>query len=642
MRLEILEEEVVDKMSQEENNTNTDVQTAEPKMFMDNTEGTLLSVKDEGMSSEFIMWFPFSKKSMKTLREGVLLTAKNYSSTDAEERLSVMQVTRAVPSHYALGMAGSEKLDAYPGFMDVAYTSVFSDLDKDRGDESTKILCHATPVYLEIIKPSSIVSSGSVKPQVSDETSIPMLGSVVNVLTPEWTEKIFNKDIMNTPNRIEIGTLANLPDVKIFLLWQEMIRTHFGIFAYTNAGKSNLTSTYISKIFEPENDAKAVIYDLQNEYGGLLIDVLCNVENASIVYTDEDTVDEAIIRYWRTQSNENLDVAAEVLARTTILPKHLLAYRNRFVNPYKSLLLNKRIKLLTVETTGTLDATLNRLKQELVEGIQGTKKQLFISFMDTQISIFGQQTKNLQTLDSLITNIENEINVYNSRFSGDSQTTLKFAISEFMRQINSIRDQVNSANPIPDEFTITPEAIRNSLNVRDVRSLYVLQGEEKSVRELSDDLGRMMMESRRRSGEIEPVVSFIYDEADQFIPQDTKGIPSSEQSKARAVQIARRGRKYGIGIGIGTQRIVYLDTNVLGQPHTYFVSKLPRQSDRDKIKEAFGLSDRALEQTHKFKKGQWMLISHSATGLDGEPIIVTLPNANDRIQNFVTTYTLPP
>ena len=111
---------------------------------------------------------------------------------------------------------------------------------------------------------------------------------------------------------------------------------------------------------------------------------------------------------------------------------------------------------------------------------------------------------------------------------------------------------------------------------------------------------------------------------------------------ARARNIARRGRKYGVGLGIGTQRIVYLDTNVLGQPHTYFVSKLPRASDRDKIKEAFGLSDRALDQTHKFKRGVWMLVSHDATGIDGEPIIVKLENANERIRKFITGYQLPP
>ncbi|MGF1496771.1 MAG: hypothetical protein ACFB8W_08095 [Elainellaceae cyanobacterium] len=44
--------------------------------------------------------------------------------------------------------------------------------------------------------------------------------------------------------------------------------------------------------------------------------------------------------------------------------------------------------------------------------------------------------------------------------------------------------------------------------------------------------------------------------------------------------LARRGRKFGLGIGISTQRIANLDVNTLAQSHTYFVSKLPRQYAR--------------------------------------------------------------
>ncbi len=39
-----------------------------------------------------------------------------------------------------------------------------------------------------------------------------------------------------------------------------------------------------------------------------------------------------------------------------------------------------------------------------------------------------------------------------------------------------------------------------------------------------------------------------------------------------------------------------------------------------------------------FKTGQWMLISYSATGIDGLPIPVNLPDANIRIMNFLDSY----
>ncbi|MEY4008625.1 MAG: hypothetical protein RL232_152 [Actinomycetota bacterium] len=45
----------------------------------------------------------------------------------------------------------------------------------------------------------------------------------------------------------------------------------------------------------------------------------------------------------------------------------------------------------------------------------------------------------------------------------------------------------------------------------------------------------------------------------------------------------------GLGLGIATQRITYLDTSILAQIGSYFVGRLPRVSDRQKITEGFGI-----------------------------------------------------
>lgn len=97
----------------------------------------------------------------------------------------------------------------------------------------------------------------------------------------------------------------------------------------------------------------------------------------------------------------------------------------------------------------------------------------------------------------------------------------------------------------------------------------------------------------------------------------------------------RRCRKFGIGLGIATRRIRYLDTNIMAQPHTYFISKLPRASDRDAVAEAFGFGDEMLKQTFKFTKCQWLLVSHDATGLEGAPLPVKTEDANVRVETFL-------
>lgn len=169
--------------------------------------------------------------------------------------------------------------------------------------------------------------------------------------------------------------------------------------------------------------------------------------------------------------------------------------------------------------------------------------------------------------------------------------------------------------------------------IEHVRGKITLQ-DDALVRQTSYELGRDMLTTRRKRGQISPPVSFIYDKADQFFAQDSSenGMVDSKKSTQ---QLARCGRRYGLGIGIATQRIAYLDTSILGQPHTYFVSKLPRVTDRDPIQETFGLSDTVLSESLRFGPGQWLLTSHSATGIDGLSIPVQLPDANDCIIDFL-------
>jgi DNA helicase HerA-like ATPase len=99
--------------------------------------------------------------------------------------------------------------------------------------------------------------------------------------------------------------------------------------------------------------------------------------------------------------------------------------------------------------------------------------------------------------------------------------------------------------------------------------------------------------------------------------------------------LARRGRKFGLGIGIATQRVRYLNTSIMAQPHTYFVSKMPRQTDRQVVAEAFGVSEDMFRQTFKFKKGDWLLMSYDATGMEAIPVPIHCEDANQRILRFL-------
>ena len=53
------------------------------------------------------------------------------------------------------------------------------------------------------------------------------------------------------------------------------------------------------------------------------------------------------------------------------------------------------------------------------------------------------------------------------------------------------------------------------------------------------------------------------------------------------------------------------------------------------VAEAFGVSEELLNQTFKFKKGQWLLMSHDATGLEAVPVPIRTPDANLRLATWL-------
>jgi hypothetical protein len=174
------------------------------------------------------------------------------------------------------------------------------------------------------------------------------------------------------------------------------------------------------------------------------------------------------------------------------------------------------------------------------------------------------------------------------------------------------------------------------------KSTIIVLGDETSLRDFAHSVGMALYRLRKRTKFEKIPTAFIFDEADLFVPQkapneDEKD--SVERSKEVATMLARRGRKYNLGLGISTQRVVYLDTSIMGQIGTYFVGRLPRASDRQRIVEGFGVEEAMITEGVR-GIGNWTVLSHSAVGDKGAPIPVHFTNADRRIIEFIRTFDL--
>ena len=64
--------------------------------------------------------------------------------------------------------------------------------------------------------------------------------------------------------------------IPIYINFDNLVRYHFGIFAFTGGGKSNLLSNLLRKFYKILSDTKIILFDISCEYPFLLSDIFAD------------------------------------------------------------------------------------------------------------------------------------------------------------------------------------------------------------------------------------------------------------------------------------------------------------------------------------------------------------------------------
>ena len=593
---------------------------------------------DEKTKFVFTIWFDYTRILVNKLREGDLVAVQNFSTNSTEIHWSILQITSTLPTHYALGPTKND-VSGYPGYIMEAAGNLPTDwLDQENtsSEDTTKIICNAIPINFEFVQ-GNVDQDGF--PLVVEENSIPMVGSEVRILSTEMNERIFNKNIDRRDWNITIGNLTREENIGILMRPYDAISTHIGIFGFTGVGKSNFVSSMVYSLLNSGQALKILIFDLNNEYISLLSDILSgsNLE-ASILCIGENTLPQALVDYMKNKPDSSEDKAIESYLHDMYFPRSLRSSREQFRSFVKGLLRNGRIKMLEMQFRSVEDF-LNILKEnELYDNATYSQHKVYI---DHLIDLIIQRHGDNELTSSEAQTILDEFDNYVEETDKTDDMPINSANEPVMKKIRMIKIKLRQIanNPTQEflpQFLMTYQSFVTSLNDDTESSIIVINSfDPDEMRTRSNYLLNSLYSSRRRRGITLPLVLTVFDEADEFIPQDVRGNNSYSISKKIIETIARRGRKFGIGLGIATQRATYLDTNIMGQLHTYFISKLPRSSDRDRVSEAFSLSEEMFSQTFKFRKGDWLFISHESAGLESVPIPIHSRNAEDRISEWL-------
>ncbi|TNM62217.1 ATP-binding protein [Aliirhizobium smilacinae] len=359
----------------------------------------------------------------------------------------------------------------------------------------------------------------------------PYLGAVAHRIRSSDLVKIYDPGKSET---CVVGKLTQDDSIDAAIHVPTMLSKHFAIVGSTGVGKSTAVSLLLHKAIESDPKLRVLILDPHNEFAAAF------PEHA--VTIDTDTLD---LPFWLMR----LEEFAEVVFRgRPAIPEELDILRD--------------------------------LIPEAKRAFRGSDSSL--TRRSTEKSSVTADTPVPYRMADLLALIDDRI----GRLEGRSEKP--FLRSLKMRVVSAINDPrynfMFSNNTINDTIMETIAHIfRIPGDDRPISTFQLAGIPSEVVNSVASILCRMAFEIALWSnGAIHMLV--VCEEAHRYVPADPNlGFIPTRQAIAR---IAKEGRKYGVSLGIITQRPGELDQTILSQCSTLFAMRLSNDRDQDIIKSA--------------------------------------------------------
>jgi len=392
----------------------------------------------------------------------------------------------------------------------------------------------------------------------------PPTGSFINPWIPPQSGKqifladdtmlahILSRKQDKQPGSATIGSLLTRPPaaVPIVLSVKDMVSTHLAIIASTGAGKSYLASVIIEELMQPHNKACVLIVDPHGEYGTL--DQIANT----------------------VQFSEDGD------GRGSGYRAHVRVYKPEQVKVRISTLNMGDMRSLLPEMTEKQQYLLSRALRKVQENKRGTP--------------WG-----VADLKQAIKQVSKQKNDEESEGADDSSTVHALTWRVEQRFEHSFTFDDTQHLDLPEIFK-PGQCTVLQLNEIDERDQQVI------VATLLRRLNQARMDTER--GKIQagsesylPYPVFVLlEEAHHFAPGGTEVVSTSILK-----QVLAEGRKFGIGVGLISQRPGKLDADVLSQCQTQCIMRIVNEIDQKSVAAAIeGVGRDLLDNLPALSKGQ--------------------------------------
>ena len=566
----------------------------------------------------------YQKDLMGLLEEGMLLAVKNFKHSEENvARYTLMEISRVWPEHF--GLRGLSDHGYYPMQFEIIEQS---EEDWQTNDTSTMMIqIDAIPINYDLI------IRGDCDFEFVKGFSYPVVGSSIYILSSEMINRMYNQKIseelgVKTTETsadahadprlglVKMFEASNAP-IPIYVNFEKLIRYHFGVFAFTGGGKSNLMSNVLRRILLHTADTKIVVFDISCEYTFLLLDVLADPNvNAKLVL--EHRIDgleqffNSVVKPREYETDERTKAGLQALIAQGKLgfytkPKQIIPTYSQFMAELDD---QRKDSISRPHYINAIDAIHDAVRM-FVENHGLSENQ------EVSEEFVGQ-------IDELSRNAMETFRV-NDKSGLYAWATTRNTISDLFKK--------RGGKEAKDTAALTVEGIRELLEDKTTNLVIISISDPFVIKELAISLTQDLLVRRKRRFTVKPYILVVFDEAQEFISSKEGGIDG--KCSQHVETLLRQGRKYGLGVCIATQRIAYLNTNALQQLHTYFVGTLPRPYDRALVSETFMIDKGILEKTLEFAPGEWLLSSYIATGIENVPIFIKADNAEKEVEKYL-------
>jgi len=413
---------------------------------------------------------------------------------------------------------------------------------------------------------------------------------------------------------LTIGKSVVFPDYEVKVNIDKFFGFHFAVFGNTGSGKSNTIAKILQNIFEKQNysakGAKFVIIDSNGEYNkafSKLNELNSNIKH-SLMSTDEVGEKKFEIPVWALSADDwatllhasektqipvlkrAIDIARifyncevdDVNIKNHILASTLLGIiQSSDTSPSKS---DKLKAIVTKFKTNDISMSSIIKDDKTLGDLIGINygsmidEAGVISFLMTFLNAQEISDNILKamvpySLSDFIKAVE-----FATLYEGSiSSQRIQEYTSTLMTRLQSLQDGVQGRIFSKTEFNTVEEYIKSLLGENQIVDLDISSLDDSSAEVVTKVLAKLILDYLK-GGEVkaETPINFIIEEAHRFIKNDTNyGVIGYNIFE----RIAKEGRKFGMLLGISSQRPSELSKTVVSQCSNFIIHRVQNPDD---------------------------------------------------------------